>query len=178
MTITKKPCLGKEKTIDAVKIAEIGNIVPNWLYRQLTLKTKPDLVAITIIAELLFLYRSCGGTTTFDSGYSYFEQKFNLPRPVFQKALARLQHQGLVNKSFKTSLIAGKKISNNLHLTLNLEKLVSMMPTSRGKFDYECYGEAGWQEPYFAERQGYVYPEVGILASLDSEHLEATGGSR
>jgi hypothetical protein len=176
MYITKKPCLGKEKTIDAVKIAEIGNIVPNWLYRQLTLKTKPDLVAITIIAELLFLCRSGGGTTTFDSGYSYFEHRLNLPRPIFQKALARLQHQGLVIKSFKTSLIAGKKISNNLHLTLNLDNLVSMMQASSRNPEDECYGESTWQAPYCIVGEGYVYP-VEILPPLDPEPVEAVWGS-
>ena len=63
-------------------IVSSGNTVPNWWYHQiLSCGSKPDLVGITVLAELLALHHANGGKE-YSNGYSYLEQALFL-YPLF-----------------------------------------------------------------------------------------------
>ena len=60
MIIAKELPIGKQdsNTCIATSSLGVGNIVPHWWYKEIRATgDKPDLVAITILSELYFLYR-------------------------------------------------------------------------------------------------------------------------
>lgn len=111
-----------------------GNIIPHWCYHKVTSCGKPDFVAITILSELLYLYRLNNGEE-FANSYVYFERKFNLTRTQLQDATLRLHKSGLVERTFRTVLVHGHKIPSILHLKLNIEALKALMPSGNGGDD-------------------------------------------
>lgn len=104
----------------------VGNIVPHSWYSKITAGGgKPDFVAITILSELVFLYRKLGNPEIAES-YSYYEKKFNLTKTQLQDATLRLHKNGIVERSFRTVEVHGRKFPNELHLKINLEKLAEI----------------------------------------------------
>jgi len=103
-----------------------GNVVPNWWYKEIRAAgNKADLVAITILSELYFLYRKTNGAE-FSDGYIYFERKFAFTRSQLKDAIIRLADASLVERSFRTVVVRGRNFSNELHLKLNLAKLIQL----------------------------------------------------
>lgn len=128
MTITKKALLSNSSTDTGVntQLLGSGNLVPNWWYKAIKNESgKPDLVAITILSELWFLYRKDNGEE-FSEGYSYFERKFGFTRSQLQEATLRLHSSDIVIRSFRTVVVHGRNFPNELHLKINLPKLLSL----------------------------------------------------
>lgn len=114
-----------------------GNIVPHSWYSKITAGGgKPDFVGITVLSELLFLYRKLGNPEIAES-YSYYEKKFNLTKIQLQDATLRLHKSGVVERSFRTIEINGRKFPNELHLKINLDKLQEI--SSKDGFDGEDF---------------------------------------
>ena len=107
-------------------IVSSGNTVPNCWYHRIFSCGKPDLVGITVLAELLALHHANGGKE-YSNGYSYLEQKLNFTRYQLRNCTLRLHKSGLVTRSLKTVLIRGRKFANELHLKLNVDALVKLM---------------------------------------------------
>lgn len=101
-----------------------GNIVPTWWYSAIKAGgDKPDLVAITILSELWFLYRK-RGIEEYNEGYDYFERKFNFSKSQLQDATRRLHDNGIIERSFRSIKINRGLYPNVLHITLNISKLL------------------------------------------------------
>jgi len=131
MSITKKLPVGNSSVTkppnNTAKLGS-GNIIPHWWYKKIKAAgDKPDLVAITILSELWFLYRKSSGNE-FNDGYTYFERKFEFTRAQLQDATLRLHESGIVTRSFRTVVVNGRNFSNELHLQLNLNALLALMP--------------------------------------------------
>lgn len=128
MTITKKVLLSNSSTDTRVNTQTLGsgNIVPTWWYKAIKNESgKPDLVAITILSELWFLYRRSNGQE-FSEGYSYFERKFCFTRSQLQEATLRLHSSDIAIRAFRTVVVHGRNFPNELHLKINLPKLLSL----------------------------------------------------
>lgn len=128
MTITKYKELSNKINSSSLITKDLGagNIVPHWWYRAITAGGgKPDFVAIIILSELWFLYRRSGEVEAVKN-YSYYENKFNLTRTQMQDATLRLHKSGLVERSFRTIIVSGRKFPNELHLKINLNNLNSL----------------------------------------------------
>ncbi len=103
-----------------------GNIVPHWWYKAIKSDSgKPDLVAIAILSELWFLHRKSSGLE-FNEGYAYFERKFEFTRAQLQEATLRLHCADIAIRSFRTVVVHGRNFPNELHLKINLPKLLSL----------------------------------------------------
>ena len=131
MNIPEKPSACKSVSPKPFKSIDIGvgNIVPNWMYKKiLTTGGKSDTMAIALLSDLWFLYRSTG-EEEHQKDYDYFCKKFNLSRYQVREAFIRLEALGLMKRSIGTIIIQGRKIANILFVTLNVKKLLEMTPS-------------------------------------------------
>ena len=127
MIITKASSSDKAKAVSGTSVnLGSGNIVPHWWYKAIKSDSgKPDLVAIAILSELWFLHRKhCG--VEFNEGYAYFERKFEFTRAQLQEATLRLHSADIAIRSFRTVVVHGRNFPNELHLKINLPKLLSL----------------------------------------------------
>lgn len=128
MSITKKSRLDNSDsgTPHDINNLGVGNIIPNWWYKEIRAAgDKPDLVAITILSELYFLHRKTNGAE-FNDGYPYFERKFDFTRSQLKDAIIRLADADLVDRTFRTVVINGRNFPNELHLKINIPKLLQL----------------------------------------------------
>lgn len=125
MSITKAASSGKAKAVSGTSVnLGSGNIVPHWWYKAIKSDSgKPDLVAIAILSELWFLHRKHAGIE-FNDGYAYFERKFEFTRAQLQEATLRLHSADIAIRSFRTVVVHGRNFPNELHLKINLPKLL------------------------------------------------------
>lgn len=127
MNITNKlPAGNNNSSSNIPNNLGIGNIVPHWWYKEIRAAgDKPDLVAITILSELYFLHRKTNGSE-FNDGYAYFERKFDFTRSQLKDAIIRLDNANLAARSFRTIVVNGRNFPNELHLKINLPKLLQL----------------------------------------------------
>ncbi len=131
MFITKNPAIRKSVSPKPFKSIDIGvgNIVPNWMYKKiLTTGGKSDTMAIALLSDLWFLYRSTG-QEEHQKDYDYFCNKFNLSRYQVREAFIRLEALGLMKRSVGTIIVQRRKIANILFVTLNVKKLLEITPS-------------------------------------------------
>ena len=106
-----------------------GNIIPNWWYSTiLTTGGKADTMAIALLSELWFLYRSTG-QEEHQKDYDYFCNKFNLSTYQIRESFIRLEALDLMKRSIGSIIVQGRKFSNILFVTLNVKKLLEMSPS-------------------------------------------------
>jgi len=116
------------KLLNPVDIGS-GNIVPHWWYTKiLTTGGKADTMAIALLSELWFLYRSTG-QEEYQKDYDYFCNKFNLSTYQIREAFIRLEALDLMKRSIGSIVVQGRKFANILFVTLNVKKLVEMSPS-------------------------------------------------
>jgi hypothetical protein len=107
----------------------IGNIVPHWWYSTiLTTGGKADTMAIALLSELWFLYRSTG-QEEHQKDYDYFCNKFNLSTYQIRESFIRLEALDLMKRSIGSIVVQGRKFANILFVTLNVKKLLEMSPS-------------------------------------------------
>jgi len=131
MNIPEKPSAFKSVSPKPFKSIDIGvgNIIPNWMYKKiLTTGGKSDTMAIALLSDLWFLYRSTG-QEEHQKDYDYFCNKFNLSRYQVREAFIRLEALGLMKRSVGTIIVQGRKIANILFVTLNVKKLLEITPS-------------------------------------------------
>ena len=98
------------------KIHLTGNIIPHQWYQHITLGSgKPDLPAITILAEIVYRYRPRQTLDKrgkplprkhfdgdmFQCTAAYFEAKFGLTKDQTRKALKRLEDAGYIGREYR-----------------------------------------------------------------------------
>ena len=155
-------------------IVSSGNTVPNCWYHQILSCGKPDLVGITVLAELLALHHANGGKE-YSNGYSYLEEKLNFTRYQLRNCTLRLHKSGLITRSLKTVLIRGRKFTNELHLKLNVDALVGLMPSDiveeNDNSDNESYSDFEFRTPL-----GKTMSEFHPISLSDVKALQARSG--
>ena len=116
------------KLLNPVDIGS-GNIIPNWWYSTiLTTGGKADTMAIALLSELWFLYRSTG-QEEHQKDYDYFCNKFNLSTYQIRETFIRLEAIDLMKRSIGSIIVQGRKFANILFVTLNVKKLLEMSPS-------------------------------------------------
>ena len=151
-------------------IVSSGNTVPNCWYHQILSCGKPDLVGITVLAELLALHHANGGKE-YSNGYSYLEQKLNFTRYQLRNCTLRLHKSGLVTRSLKTVLIRGRKFANELHLKLNVDALVKLMPSDIVEENNNSDSDFEFRDPL-----GKTMSEFHPIGLSDAKALQARSG--
>ena len=131
MNITKDSSTCKSASLKLLNPVDIGsgNIIPNWWYAKiLTTSGKADTMAIALLSELWFLYRSTG-QEEHQKDYDYFCNKFNLSTYQIREAFIRLEALDLMKRSVGSIVVQGRKFANILFVTLHVKKLLEMSPS-------------------------------------------------
>lgn len=118
-----------------------GNVIPQRWYKKILKETgKPDLLAIILLADIVYWYRpieerdeATGQLTGFRTkfhkdllqrDYSAFADQFGESKRNIRDAMARLEHIGVIRRDFRTIVTqTGMKCSNVLFIELIPEKL-------------------------------------------------------
>ena len=101
-----------------------GNIVPNSWYKIFKTSKKPDLVSITILAEVLFKYRTGEMVKRrWRVNYGYFENKFEFSKNQIRCAFTRLESFGIITREVLTENYNNRKYGGVLYLIFDCEKL-------------------------------------------------------
>ncbi len=145
MNITKNLGTCKHASTTLVNSIDIGsgNIIPHWWYQKiLTTGDKADTMAIAILSELWFLYRSTG-KQEHQKDYSYFCNKFSLSQYQVREAFIRLEALNIMRRSVGTIELGGRRLGNTLFVTLHVKTLLEMSPSSNSLSNYNdvnCIG--------------------------------------
>ena len=109
-----------------------GDVIIHKWYRQFCLEDgNPDLVAITILGDIVAWYRNgtnnhYGELTPKLDGhslylsYNYYEQKFGFREDRVRRALTRLYAQNILKRSFKNIYVKGRRV-NKLVIDLDAD---------------------------------------------------------
>jgi hypothetical protein len=124
--------------------SEPGNIIPHfWFKKIVDEKGRPDLTAITLLSEILALYRfsnsaascsylverSCGKTTlvgkVLRTSYEHFSKKFMIRKEKARRGFLRLEELGIIERGVcNISLKEGGRC-NKLMITIDQEFFLS-----------------------------------------------------
>ncbi len=109
-----------------------GDVIIHKWYRQFCLEDgNPDLVAITILGDIVAWYRNgtnnhygeltpkLHGNSLYLS-YNYYEQKFGFHEDRVRRALTRLYAQNILKRSFKNIYVKGQRL-NKLVIDLDAD---------------------------------------------------------
>jgi hypothetical protein len=129
------------------KIAIEGNIVPHSSYSDIVTiseggKTRPHLLAITIMAEIIYWYRPSievddrTGIVSYNQkfhadklqkSYAEMAKKFGVEKRQAKEACDLLRRLGLISIEFRTIEVSGSKLNNVIFIEPNLERLLEML---------------------------------------------------
>ena len=114
------------------KVFKSGDVIIHKWYKQFCLEDgNPDLVAITILGDIVAWYRNgtnnhYGELTPKLDGhslylsYNYYEQKFGFREDRVRRALTRLYAQNILKRSFKNIYVKGRRV-NKLVIDLDAD---------------------------------------------------------
>lgn len=129
------------ETVDAMaSIQFTGNVIPQIWYKQIVRDNgKPHLLAISILADIVYWYRPMEirdpGTGSFlgfkkkfkgellQRSYQQFADMFGESKRTVTEAIVRLENMGIIKRIFKTVNIGGMLYNNVLFIRLNTDKL-------------------------------------------------------
>lgn len=112
------------------KVFKPGNVIVHDWYRQFCLEDgNPDLVAITILGDIIAWYRNGINdylgelAPKFDNkslsvSYNYFEKKFGFREDRTRRALIRLEEQSVLTRTVKNVVLSSGQRINRLLITL------------------------------------------------------------
>ena len=114
------------------KVFKPGDVIIHKWYKQFCLEDgNPDLVAITILGDIVAWYRN--GTNnhycelaprlhghSLYLSYNYYEQKFGFREDRVRRALTRLYAQNILKRSFKNIYVKGRRV-NKLVIDLDAD---------------------------------------------------------
>ncbi len=113
------------------KVFKPGNVIVHDWYRQFCLEDgNPDLVAITILGDIIAWYRNGINdylgelAPKFDNkslsvSYNYFEKKFGFREDRTRRALIRLEEQSVLTRTVKNVVLSSGQRINRLLITLD-----------------------------------------------------------
>lgn len=129
------------ETVDAMaSIQFTGNVIPQIWYKQIVRDNgKPHLLAISILADIVYWYRPTEirepGTGSFlgfrkkfkgdllQRSYQQFADMFGESKRTVTEAVVRLESLGVVKRIFRTIDVGGMLYNNVLFIQLNPDKL-------------------------------------------------------
>ncbi|MDP2727858.1 MAG: DnaA N-terminal domain-containing protein [Dehalococcoidia bacterium] len=134
-----------------------GNIIPHgWYTGLLTAGGRPDLVAITVLSEIVYWYRpSRQGGRKFSSdlyqrSYESLASFFGFNVRQVKNAVRRLEDHGLVERAFRTIDVNGQKFCNVLFFQVfpnAIQSLCKGIPYHPNGTECTPGGDTGGTEP-------------------------------
>jgi DNA-binding Lrp family transcriptional regulator len=135
-----------QTTLEMANFPIEGNIIDHsWPFIVTRENGKPDHIAISLLAHLVYWYRPSFDPLTQQIGkkykadllqrsYAEIEDMLGLTKRETQAAFERLEKLGIINRILRTLDINGQKIPNNLFIQLNHKHLLSL----REEFFKKC----------------------------------------
>lgn len=134
---------GNEIVDKMLQLGLSGNIIPNSWYKTIKYESgKPNLVAITLLSDIVYWYRPqekrdelTGETIGFckrfhsdllQKSYADLEEHFGLTRKQLVDAFRLLEDLGVAKRVFKNLNIRGTKVSNVMFIELNPDRLIEL----------------------------------------------------
>ena len=173
--------------VDAVgQLKYAGNLIPNSWYGKITLQSgKSDLVAIVILAEIVYWYRpteikeNATGMIMWKKKFrkDYLQKsireladKFSLSYEQVKNALNRLAHNGYIIKHTRNEIINGMKYGNVLYIELVPDMLVKLMceEVPEDKFENER-PILMMDDPWGIDAKGSVYEDQRVSESMPED---------
>ncbi|MES2215239.1 MAG: conjugal transfer protein TraG N-terminal domain-containing protein, partial [Pseudomonadota bacterium] len=123
-----------------------GNVVPSHWYHSIVRPCgKSDTIAITILSEMVFLYRY-NNQSQFQLNFHHFKSKFNFGLSQVKDAVIRLKQASLLKRCLRNITVLGRLFVNEMFLILNIENVLSLnkqleakkFAYSKGKDDTGC----------------------------------------
>lgn len=155
---------GNEIVDEMATIQITGNVIPQIWYRKILKETgKPDLLAITLLSDIVYWYRPVeerdeatgqliGYRKRFKDdllqrSYDSFAEQFGENKRAVRDAIARLEALGVVRRDLRTVVTAsGVRCNNVLYIELIPDKLYELthereMNEPMTKNCHRCNGE-------------------------------------
>lgn len=117
----------------------IGNVIPHTWYKHIkTDSGKSDIISITLLSEVFYLYRlssqqinSYHNQTKIQNycedgvqlGYKHFEDKFGFTKDQVRRSLVRLEGMGLIRRDIRNTSSSRTYFNNVMFLHLNVEAI-------------------------------------------------------
>ena len=177
------------ETVDAMaSIQFTGNVIPQIWYKQIVRDNgKPHLLAISILADIVYWYRPTeirdSGTGSFlgfkkkfkgdllQRSYQQFADMFGESKRTVTEAVVRLESLGIIKRIFKTIDVGGMLYNNVLFIQLNPNKLYDITyPSMHADFSGEeqCEQEdmLVLEEEFGGGRQDKIVHEKGANRNI------------
>jgi hypothetical protein len=109
-----------------------GNVIPGiWFQTIQYPNSKPHLLAINILADIVYWYRPVDGEKRIKEDYlqrSYdsFATYFGVTKRQISNALGFLENIGVIKRHFRTITLGGVKVSNVLYIELIPKRLQTL----------------------------------------------------
>lgn len=141
-------------TSELSKINISGNIIPeSWYHHIVKSHGRPDLVAITILSEIVYWYRpSSDGSKKYaedllQKSYSELEEKYGFTRKQVLSAFETLESLSLVAREFRNVKIRGRIVPNIMYVYLDPIRLMEITEdTSKSEEHISQKGEISPQK--------------------------------
>lgn len=131
---------GNEIVDKMMQFGPSGNIIPNTWYKSIRYENgKPNLIAITLLSDIVYWYRPqekrderTGATVGFykkfqsdllQRSYTDLENHFGLTRKQLVEAFKLLEALGVAKRVFRNLDIGGMKVSNVMFIELDPDRL-------------------------------------------------------
>ena len=153
-------CSGNE-TVDEIGMLDIsGNIIHNNWYRWVLRENgKPNHLAISLLAEIVYWYKpvevrdeETGLTTAYrkkfkgdclQKSYSQLGEKFGEEKQTVKRALDCLEALGVIKREFRTITVGGDAEKSNEGKKMNNVLYIHLIPDGLRKITYSVPGETG-----------------------------------
>ncbi|WPX99890.1 DnaA-like domain protein (plasmid) [Candidatus Megaera polyxenophila] len=182
------------------KVFKAGDVIIHTWYKQFCLEDgNPDLVAITILGDIVAWYRN--GTNNYYGeltpklhghslylSYNYYEQKFGFREDRVRRALTRLYAQNILKRSFKNIYVKGRRV-NKLVIDLDagffkscfLDPKLDIKGVREEKKSYRlhgCYDQISTKTIFYKNRANVHAHESNFHKNSFAEEkpIQATAG--
>lgn len=145
---------GNQTVDEMASIQLTGNVIPGIWYKQIVRDNgKPHLLAISILADIVYWYRptelrdsSTGQFLGFKKkfagdllqrSYQQIADQFGESKRTVTDAIVRLENLGVVSRVFRTISVGGSVFNNVLYLQLHPDKLYEITYPSADEAERE-----------------------------------------
>lgn len=165
-----------------------GNIIPNFWYNKFQDQSGgPDLVAITILSEIVFHTRRIGYTNTHNNyskvidnavviSYEFLENKFNLGTERIRRAFVRLEQQDALKREVRNVKLEDGTRANQLFVYVNNEFFQSCLWDKVAEIDLRYERKSSIPSPHkcgdHIRNEDYNYINRSTGSNFNKKEIE------
>ena len=186
---------GNQTVDEMASIQLTGNVIPQIWYKQIVRDNgKPHLLAISILADIVYWYRPTEIRDASTGQFMGFKKKFSgdiLQRSYQQiadqfgeskrsvtDAIIRLENLGVLTREFRTITVGGSVFNNVLYLQLHPDKLYEITYPSANEAEREIKNPEEIQSKF---KKNTPLPQnlgTGVTKFRDRGHIISGEGSQ